>query len=125
MDQPYFATTIGTILRNMPDLQLPPSGASMFKFGQPDVLASAMRDAGFTSVDEKFTRLPWNWPGTPDDLWAYFQEVTVPFKPLLSAIPTDRREQIDARVLDALRERYRDGEVKFDAEIVIVTGATT
>lgn len=123
MNQPYFDTTIGTILRTVPELQLPPSGAAMFKFGDAGVLAGAMRQAGFDIVEENVRSVPWNWPGTPDDLWAYFQEVTVPFKPLLSAIPPERREEVDAQVLNAIGERYREGEVKFDAEIVITSGS--
>ena len=94
----------------------------MFKFGEPDVLAGAMREAGFADVEGKMTRVPWNWPGTPDDLWAYFQEVTVPFKPLFSTMPVERREEVNSRVAEALSARYRDGEVKFDAEIVMTSG---
>jgi hypothetical protein len=81
-----------------------------------------MRSAGFGTIEENFTRVPWNWPGTPEDLWAYFQEVTIPFKPLFEAIPSDRRPEVDARVLEALRARYQDREVKFDAEILIASG---
>jgi ubiquinone/menaquinone biosynthesis C-methylase UbiE len=122
MQQPYFDTTIGTILRTLPDLQLPASGRTMFKFADPGVLASAMRNPGFDAVEENFTEVPWNWPGTPDDLWAYFQEVTVPFKPLLDAIPADRRTQVDAAVLAALEQRHEHGQVRFDAEILLISG---
>jgi ubiquinone/menaquinone biosynthesis C-methylase UbiE len=121
MDQPYFDTTVGTVLRTLPELELPASGAKMFKFGTPGVLAGAMRTAGFTAIEENFTHVSWNWPGTPDDLWAYFQEVTIPFKPLFDAIPTERREEVDARVLQALSDRSEDGEVKFDAEILLAS----
>jgi SAM-dependent methyltransferase len=122
MQQAYFDSTIGTILRTVPGLQLPASGANMFKFGEPGVLVDAMRDAGFGPVEENFTSVPWNWPGTPEDLWDYFRDVTVPFKTLFDAIPPDRRDEVTARVLDELRERHRDGEVQFDAEILIASG---
>ena len=122
MEQPYFNVTIGTILRVMPELKLPKSGAAMFKFAPPGVLAAAMRDAGFTAIEENFTSVPWNWPGTLEEWWAYFREVTVPFKPLFEAVPPERQPEIDARVLGTVRARYQDGEVKFDAEMLIVSG---
>jgi ubiquinone/menaquinone biosynthesis C-methylase UbiE len=121
MEQPYFDTTIGAILRTLPELQLPASGANMFKFGAPGVLAAAMRAAGFASVEERFMQVPWNWPGAPEELWEYFREVTIPFKPLFEAVPAERREEVDAAVLHALHERFRDSQVEFEAEIVIVS----
>jgi ubiquinone/menaquinone biosynthesis C-methylase UbiE len=122
MEQPYFETTIGTILRTLPELQLPASGKNMFKFGDRAVLADAMRAGGFSPVEENFTSVPWNWPGKTEDLWAYFQEVTVPFKPLFEAIPAERRDEVNSRVLDALRGRYHNNQVQFDAEILIASG---
>jgi ubiquinone/menaquinone biosynthesis C-methylase UbiE len=121
MEQPYFDTTIGAILRTLPELQLPASGANMFKFGVPGVLPAAMRAAGFAAVEESFMQVPWNWPGTPEELWEYFREVTIPFKPLFETIPPGRREEVDAAVLHALHERFRDSQVEFEAEIVIVS----
>lgn len=125
MQQPYFETTIGTILRTVPGLALPKSGAAMCKFGEAGELGDTMRAAGFDTVREDFTRVPWNWPDTPEELWEYFREVTIPFKPLFEAVPPERRAEVDAAVLQQLRERYRDGEVKFEAEILIASGSVS
>ena len=122
MQQPYFDATIGTILRTVPELRLPASGRAMFKFSDASVLAGALRTAGFDRAEENFTSVPWNWPGTPEELWAYFEEVTIPFKPLFEAIPPARRDEVNARVLEALRHRYHEGEVHFDAECLLVSG---
>jgi ubiquinone/menaquinone biosynthesis C-methylase UbiE len=119
MQQPYFDTTIGTILRHLPGSDLPPSGAKMFKFGEPDTLANALRHADFREAHETVEEVPWNWPGTPEDLWLYFQEVTVPFKPLFQSIRNESREDIDREVLRELHALY-DGEfVRFNAQIVL------
>lgn len=119
--QPYFATTIGTVLKMFPQLTPPASALTMFKFGEPGALASALREADFESVEEELRELPWNWPDTPEELWSYFQEVTIPFKPLLDAIPSERRDEANARILTALRNRYDGHQVKFDAAIVLVS----
>jgi ubiquinone/menaquinone biosynthesis C-methylase UbiE len=115
MEQPYFQTTIGTVLRMFPGATVRDSDKVMFAFGQPGVLAQKLRDAGFAEVEEKFSVLPWTWPGSPEEAWEYFQEVTVPFAPLLRSIPVERRAQVDAEVLRAI-SRYFDGtEIKFTA----------
>jgi len=120
MHQPYFETTIGTIIR-ITGLEVPASGLKMFKFGAPGTLASALQNAGFTDIEEKFTNLPWNWPGTPENLWEYFQEVTVPFKPLFQAIPPDQHEGVHAKIIEQLRSRYDGREVKFEASVLLAS----
>lgn len=121
MEQPYFDTTISTIPRVVPGLTIPASGYSMFKFGTPGTLSSALRDAGFAHSEERLAEVPWNWPETPQELWAYFQEVTIPFRPLFQAIPSERRSEVDSKVLSELSRRYDGQEVKFDAKIVLAS----
>ncbi len=122
MQQPYFESTIGTVLRMLPELKVPGSAATMFKFGIPGTLAGALREAGFQNVDERQCDIPWNWPGSAEDFWSYFQEVTVPFKPLLQSIPEQARESVYAAVLRGLQDRYSsEGEILFDAQIVLVS----
>ena len=125
MDQPYFDSMAGTVRRLLPELELPPAAHSTFQFGKPNKLANALRDAGFEHIDERQCTVPWNWPGTPEDLWSYFQDVTAPFKPLLHAIPDSARPKVDAEVFRALHSRYHDGEVRFDAHIALATASVS
>ncbi|ABF40624.1 demethylmenaquinone methyltransferase [Candidatus Koribacter versatilis Ellin345] len=121
MDQGYFSTTVGTIVKIVPDLRVPDSGKKMFKFGEPETLAKALRTSGFGHVEEAQEEVPWNWPGTPDDLWSYFQDVTAPFKPLFQSVPEASRKEVDQAVLSELHKRY-DGEfVRFNAKIVLAS----
>lgn len=122
IDQPYFQSTIGTVLSLLPDLSLPASAQAMFRFGEPGVFAAALQRAGFTQVEERVQKVAWNWPGTPEELWAYFQDVTVPLKPVLQAIPADRPEIGDA-VLDALGAHSDGQQVNFEAEIVLASAS--
>ena len=121
MRQPYFETTIGVVLKLLPEVKLPASSRAMFQFGEPGALTARLREAGFTDIEEKVVEVPWNWPGTPEELWAYFQEVTIPLKPILQAIPAERQD-IHHAVLDALRGRYDGRQVKFEAAVVLASG---
>jgi ubiquinone/menaquinone biosynthesis C-methylase UbiE len=115
MEQPYFETTIGTVLRMLPNLTVSESDKAMFPFGRPGVLAQKLREAGFIEVDERFPVLPWTWPGTPEEVWEYFQEVTVPFAPLLRSIPSALRPAVDAEVLRAISNHYDGAQINFTA----------
>ena len=117
--QPYFDATIGTVLDLLRGSEVPLGAAKMFRFGPPNTLATALRQAGFRTVEETQEQVPWNWPGTPQDLWLYFQDVTVPFRPLFQSIPERSREEVDRAVVAKLETRY-DGElVRFDAHIIL------
>jgi SAM-dependent methyltransferase len=120
--QPYFDDTLGTIFSLLPALRLPASGEALFKFGRGGILAAALQEAGFVSVTESARELPWNWPGKPADLWAYFQQSTAPFKPLLESIPAGRKEEVDRRVMAAFERRYDGREVRFGARVVLASG---
>lgn len=121
MEQPYFETTAGTVLRALPGANIPSSFAHVFAFGTAGVLTRALTEAGFESIEERFEIVPWTWPGTPEEVWAYFQEVAVPFIPLLKSIPPDRRAEVDQAVLHAI-SKYCDGnEIKFTATMNITS----
>ena len=117
--QPYFENTIGTVRRMIPQLQVPPGAESMFRFGNPDVLRSALSSAGFVDVESDLKRVPWNWEGTPRELWEYFQGVTVPFAPMLKEIPRERKQEIDREVEAEIRHLYDGSMVRLEAQFTV------
>lgn len=119
MDQPYFQTTIGTVLRLMPGSTIPEAGLKVFSFAEAGVLAGVLRRAKFSRTDERFVTLPFPWPGPPEEIWEYFQNVAVPFAPLLESIPTSRRAEVDQEVLREIRPYYDGETVKFTATVNI------
>jgi ubiquinone/menaquinone biosynthesis C-methylase UbiE len=123
MEQPYFETTAGTVLRFLHGAALPDSAKRVFAFGAAGALGGVLSDAGFKNVEERFLTAPWTWPGSPEEVWAYFQEVAVPFAPLLRSIPSGRRSEVDQAVLNAIARYYDGTEIKFTA-IVNITSAT-
>jgi ubiquinone/menaquinone biosynthesis C-methylase UbiE len=123
MEQPYFATMVGTVLRTLPGTSVPSSAKKVFAFANAGPLTSALRDAGFKSAHEKILTVPWTWQGTPEEAWAYFQELAVPFAPLLQSIPPERRTEVDEAVLRTISQYYDGSEIRFTA-IVNLTCAT-
>ncbi|MBZ5492168.1 MAG: methyltransferase domain-containing protein [Acidobacteriia bacterium] len=119
MEQPYFQTTIGTVLRMLPGVVVPESGRKMFALGNKGVLSQALRQSGFSQAKEEMITVPWTWMGTPEEVWEYFQDVAVPFASLIQSIPADRRPEIDAAVLKAISQYYDGTSIKFTATVNI------
>jgi len=119
MDQPYFQTTIGAILRMLPEASVPESGRKMFALGNKGVLTQVLRQAGFSEVKEELVTVPWTWMGPPKEVWEYFQDVAVPFASFIQSIPADRRDEIDAEVLKAVSQYYDGTSIKFTATVNI------
>lgn len=119
MDQPYFRTTIGTVLRMLPGSVVPESGRRMFALGREGALSQAMQQAGFSGAKDQIVTVPWTWLGTPEQVWEYFQEVAVPFASFLQSIPAERRTEIDAEVLKAISPYYDGASIKFTATVNI------
>ena len=91
MEQPYFESTIGTVRRVRPELEIPAAARAMFKFGVPGTLAAALGEAGFGKIDEGVRGLRWDWHGSPEEMWDYFRSITVPFRALLEKVEGDAR----------------------------------
>jgi ubiquinone/menaquinone biosynthesis C-methylase UbiE len=119
MEQPYFEATIGTVLRTCPELALPASGKAMCKFGVAGTLAKALREAGFSQAHDEIREVEWTWHGTPEEVWEYFQAVTVPFVPLFKAIPEDRRARVKESAISAIAKLSVESSIPFGGRFVL------
>ena len=121
-EQEYFSLTIGGVRRLCPQLSVPAPAMAMFKYSEPETRRRALLEAGFAVATARVAKVPWNWGSTAEDLWQYFQDVTVPFHALFAAIPPERRQEVDRVVVEALGTRFREGAVRMEAEMVLASG---
>jgi SAM-dependent methyltransferase len=121
-DQPYWKSMMGAVHRHVGGPLLPPDGPNPFRFAEPGSLSETLRLAGFESVEEQTVKLPWAWPGPPDEVWQQMKAVAVPFRPMLDRVPAERWPEIDAEVSREVA-RYFDGEkIAFGAEVILASG---
>jgi ubiquinone/menaquinone biosynthesis C-methylase UbiE len=120
-EQPYFRSTIGVVLRHLPGPMLKPDAANMFRFSQPGSLTAVLRKADFRRIEERTVTVPWTWPGSPEEVWEYFREVTAPFRPVLNSIPQEKAEQVDAEVIGEISRYYDGKQVNFSAQVVLAS----
>jgi hypothetical protein len=122
MQQPYIETTALTVVKMVAGAKIPDTATAMFRFGDPGVLKSGLDRAGFRDVEEKLRTVDWTWPGPPEEVWEYFQQATVPFRPLLQAVPEANRDRVNKAVLEQIRKYYDGSQVNFTATARIATG---
>lgn len=121
MQQPYFESTALTIVKMIPGATIPEAATAMFRFGDPGVLKGGLASVGFRDVEEKLRTVDWTWPGPPEEVWEYFQQATVPFRPLLQSVSEDQRERINQAVLAEIRKYYDGTQINFTATARIAT----
>lgn len=121
-DQPYWNSMMGVVHRHVGGTLLPPDGPDPFRFAKAGSLSAVLTAAGFQSVQESTARLPWPWPGPPEEVWEYAKNVTVPFRPMLDRVPSERWPEINAEIYREIT-RYSDGEkIAFEVEVVLASG---
>lgn len=123
-EQPYFASTAQIVMRHTGAV-LPPTARAMFRFAEPESLASLLRQAGFTEVASEPRTVEWLWPGRPQEVWEYFQEATAPMRPLLEALRPEQHSAVERDVLAALGTFFDGENVRLTADIVIAIASRT
>jgi SAM-dependent methyltransferase len=122
VEQPYWSSTIGVVVKHVGGPAIVPGGADPFRFGQPGSLSAILRKAGLSNIREETKSLPWTWLGTAEELWQYVQALSTPFLDLLQRITAENRAEVDREVINAIRQ-YADGDsVKFGAVVGLTSG---
>jgi ubiquinone/menaquinone biosynthesis C-methylase UbiE len=88
-EQPFFDTTVSVVLRLVRDAEMPTEARRKFRFAAPGSLEGVLRAAGFCNIREESLTVPRIWSGSPEELWAYQQEISTLCHPLFDSIPAD------------------------------------
>jgi ubiquinone/menaquinone biosynthesis C-methylase UbiE len=98
-----------------------PGARSPDRFGQAGTLSAALRDAGFRQVQEDSHAIQYPWPGTPEQYWESRQE-DGSTRRLVERLAPEQLEQVEAEVIEAIRQYYDGRQVNFTAVIVVASG---
>jgi ubiquinone/menaquinone biosynthesis C-methylase UbiE len=121
-EQPFWLATIEILggYVNLPEI--PPDAPHVFRFSEAGKLARAMREAGFTSVQEERVSRTLTWPGDPRNLWTYFSESSGMYRQFMQQLSKDDWES-GAREVEKLLAEYFDGQqLKLPVEVILATG---
>ena len=120
--QPFFGMTAGVLRRfvTIPDPE--PDAPYIFRFAAPGTLSDVMKEAGFDPVSEEAHRIPCERVGAPEDFWQEFREVAAPFRPLIAGLAPDKRAELDAEVMAAMRPYHSGDRLRFHVEVNVACG---
>ena len=120
--QPYFAATVGSVLK-LAAVPPPPSDAPHpFRFSQPGKLCRELEAAGFARVREQVCPITLCWPGPPSQLWQYFQETTGTYRPHLEGLGVTDLARVAGRAQAAFQEHFDGEAIRLPGEVLLVTG---
>jgi ubiquinone/menaquinone biosynthesis C-methylase UbiE len=119
LEQPYFQSTIALVHRHVGGPLLQPGSPNMFRFAMPGSLSAELVAAGFRNLQEQTCNVRWVWEGTPEEVWQYFREVTVPFRHMLERVPMPMAPAVEREVLAAIRQYYDGVQVNFTATFIL------
>jgi SAM-dependent methyltransferase len=120
-DQPYFASTIGVVHRQVGGPFLESNGPDPFRFSRPGSLSEALTQGGFSNVHEETRTVPWTWPGPPEEAWEQQRAIATPFLPMFNRVPPEAWPKINDEVHAAVRRHEKNGAIEFGATIVLAS----
>jgi len=93
-----------------------------FRYAEPGTLAADLREAGADYVRERQLRFNIEAPISPAEFWAVRSETSGTLREKLITLSTNEREQVAHEVQKAVRQFFPNDEMKFPAQMIIVTG---
>ncbi len=91
------------------------------RFARPGTLSKALREAGFSQVEEESPTVPWNWYGTPEEFWESRRNGGALFPRLVERLNPEQRDDVLAEVVESISEFYDGERVNFTVRIVLAS----
>jgi ubiquinone/menaquinone biosynthesis C-methylase UbiE len=116
-----FSTMIGPFLKHIKVPTPPPDAPHVFRFADESKLSAVLTSAGFHEVSVATRKVPWPWPGPPEEAWQASREIAAPFKKMIAALPIDKTEEVHQEIIEGIRRFYDGRQVNFAASLVSAT----
>jgi ubiquinone/menaquinone biosynthesis C-methylase UbiE len=93
-----------------------------FRFAEPGALARILEDAGAIEVRERVLEFHIGAPVSPKQFWEMRSEISGTLREKLATLSPPQVDLIAQEVQKAVREFFPNGQMKFPAQMIIVTG---
>ena len=120
---PYSYLVTDVVSRYVPSPQPEPDAPDAFRFAEPGKLAGILKQAGAVDVNESIVKFDFVAPMTPAEFWAFRSEISESLREKLRKLSDDQNVRISEEVQDAVRDYFPDGQMRFPAQMIIVSGA--
>jgi ubiquinone/menaquinone biosynthesis C-methylase UbiE len=119
---PYSYVVTDIISRHVQSAKPDPDAPDAFRFAEPGKLARILKEAGAIDVRECVVKFDIAAPLSPEEFWAFRSEISEVLRDKLRNLSSEEKRQIADEVLDAVREFFPGGHMRFPAQMIIVSG---
>jgi ubiquinone/menaquinone biosynthesis C-methylase UbiE len=99
-----------------------PNAPGAFRFAEPGLLSQVLKTAGARSVKELLLRFHIEAAITPREFWAMRSQTSGTLREKLEKLPKGVANRIAEEVEEALVEFFPNNQMKFPAQMLVVTG---
>ncbi len=115
------------VVTNVMDHHIAPAVAdsdapSAFRFAEHGKLANVMREAGAIDVEESVIKFDIAAPISPLEFWNMRSQTSDTLRQKLTQLSEDEQSQITREMEEAVQEFFPANQMKFPAQMIIVTG---
>lgn len=119
---PYSYVVTGVIARHVETPAFDPDAPDAFRFAEPGKLARILEAAGSVNIVEQVVKFDIIAPLSAEEFWAMRSEISESLREKLRRLSNEVKRQIAGQVLEAVREFFPNGQMKFPAQMIIVAG---
>jgi SAM-dependent methyltransferase len=120
---PYSYVVTGVVSRYVPAVPVAPDAPDAFRFAEPGKLAGVLKDAGGIDVTQRVVKFDMAAPLSPEEFWDMRSEISESLREKLKTLSSEYRGRLADEVQEAVREFFPDGQMRFPAQMLIVSGA--
>lgn len=99
-----------------------PNAPGAFRFAEPGALSQVLKEAGAKSVKERLLQFHIEAPITPREFWEMRSQTSGTLREKLEKVPKQVASRVAQEVEGALVEFFPKNQMKFPAQMLIVTG---
>lgn len=120
---PFSYIVNNVVSRHIESPPVDPNAPGAFRFAESGSLAHVLKEAGAKNVRERLVRFHIEAPITAKEFWEMRSETSGTLREKLENLPKEKTEEIGREIEEALGEFFPNNQMKFPAQMLIVTGA--
>ena len=121
-DNPFSYVVTDVISRHIESPPADPTAPGAFRFAQPGLLAQVLEDAGAKNVKERLVQFYIQAPINQRQFWEMRSQTSGTLREKLEKLPKAKANQIAEEVEQAVGEFFPNGQMKFPAQMLLVSG---
>ena len=119
---PFSYAVTNVVSRYIESPPTDPNALGAFRFAEPGSLSQVLKEAGARSVKERLLQFHIEAAITPREFWDMRSQTLGTLREKLGKLPKEVATRIAGEVEDAIAEFFPNNQMKFPAQMLVVTG---